>query len=375
LVTFAARPFRVLIGLSSKNDDASGSEALVMSLDEVKTKAKEYLEDCFLDPSKFSLKLAEFFSFTFDNYESMDSEAKAYVDSLQGGYIGLFSKGVDRLPEGPERRNLKRLVALARGKHFKAENLAKSLSSAPEYEFPIIQEAEPVFFAALQHLLDVLYDATSASHRGVARFSAISLMYWVVDELQVAFHLAQRKYASQAYAHVRIVYEHLDKVALFHKYPKWADVWASGNSKANMNELKPSAVRQKLGLPKFDPVYSFFSEMGTHGTFRGVQDRVAKRVKPEGTGIAVSVWVGGIPRKDQVVQSICACIFAVVSSLLVAQEVFQDRLNMEEAVQVLQCSIDQSIEFLKTYLVGWAQESGFDVTELLNHLMKKPSFI
>lgn len=348
-----------------------------MKLEEVKAKAAECLSEGFLDPGKFSAKLGEFIRYAFAHYESMDDEAKAYVDRAQEGIIGMIAGQIERLPDGPQRRSLVRQVALARGKHLKAEGLTRSLSAAPAYELPIIQKAEPVFFGVLQHLLDVLHDATTASHRGAAQFSAISLLFWVVDELLVAFHLAQRKYATQAYSHIRTVYDNLEKVELFYKHPEWADVWASEDEKAKLRELKPSAVRMKLGKPRFDPLYSFFSEVGTHGTFRGVQGRVAKRVKANSSddgGIGVRVWVGGIPREDQIVMSISSCIFAVVSSLLTAVEVFHARLNEEDAARMLQTAIEQSVEFLQEHFVNWAEKNGFDVTELLYSIQKKPSF-
>ena len=154
-------------------------------------------------------------------------------------------------------------------------------------------------------------------------------------------------------------------------------MWASEDEKAILRELKPSAVRMKLGKPRFDPVYSFFSEVGTHGTFRGVQGRVAKRVgvdRRDDGGIGMSVWVGGIPREDQIVMAVSSCIFAVVSSLLTAVEVFHDRLNEEEAVRMLQTAVEQSGEFFREHFVNWAEQSGFDVTELLQSIQKKPSF-
>jgi hypothetical protein len=349
-----------------------------MNLEEIKTKAAEYLSEGFRDPSQFSTKLGEFLIYSFGEYENMDADAKAYADRVHEGIIGMFADGIERLPDGIQRRELLRLIASAQGKHFKAENLAKSLSAAPEYQYPIIQKAEPVFFGILQQLLDVLHDATNGSHSGVARFSAVSLFFLNVDELLVAFHLAQRKYSTQSFSHARNIYENLNKIELFHKEPKWADIWASEDQKAIYRELRPLAVREKLGKPKFDPVYSFFSEVGTHGTFRGVQGRVAKR-ETKDTGepvqIGVRVWVGGVPREDQLVISVSACIFAVVSCLVLATEVFIERLNEEEVLHILQAAVDRSADFLKEHFVGWADARGFDVTEMLEAIQKKPSIL
>jgi hypothetical protein len=340
--------------------------AMTVSLIEVKAKAAQCLSEGLSNPAKFSAKLLEFFNYGFDHFESMDGEAKAYFEHSREGLIDLCAEQINRIPDGRHRRNLARSVAMARGRHLKAENLARSLSGPPTYKFPIIQKAEPIFFSLLQSLLDVLHDATEQSHSGAARFATIALHFWVVDELQVAFHLAQRKYATQAYSHMRTVFDLLEKIELFHKYPKWAEVWASEDKKAIREELSPAAVRTKLGQAKFNPVYSFFSEVGIHGTFQGVQGRVSKRRKDkESEGIAVSMWVGGIPREDQVVFSISSCIFTAVSALLTAFDTFQDHLNEEDVREIIEVSIKQATKFLKEHFVGWAREAGFDVTELL----------
>ena len=343
-----------------------------INLNELKASAAEFLLQGLSNPTTFSAKLSEFFDFCFKNYDSMDDDAKAYFDNVSVGMLGILEENIKRLPDGAQRRKLARSVAMAGGKHLKAENIMRSLSEPPDYGFPIVQKAELVFLRLLQNLLDILHDATTTSHTGTAKFATIALQYWTVDELQVAFHLAERRYATQAYSHIRTVFDLLEKIELFHRQPKWAEVWASEDEKAIRKELSPKAVRQKLGQAKFNPVYSFFSEVGIHGTFHGVQARVSKRTRTdENAGVGVSIWVGGIPREDQLVFAISSCIFAVVSTLLTAVDTFQDRLNEEDAFEIIQASVKQSTAFLKEYFVGWAGKAGFDVTELLEAFRKE----
>lgn len=141
-------------------------------------------------------------------------------------------------------------------------------------DLPIIAAARATFTTILQHLLDVLFDVTRHSYEGVANFGKIGLFYWTVDELLAAFHLAQRGLTSQSYAHVRTVFEIRDKIELFEQQPKWAELWVKGTEQEVWKELRPAEVRKKLGEPKYDPIYSFFSELGVHGSFRGLQARV-----------------------------------------------------------------------------------------------------
>src|SRR5208282_5002630 len=109
------------------------------------------------------------------------------------------------------------------------------------------------------------------------------------------------------YGHLRTVYDLLEKVELFLKQPRWADVWAGGDKKKILKELSPGEVRAKLGKPKFDLAYSMLSELGSHGTFEGVRRRVVKK-PTQNNRPQVGIWVGGVPWDSEVVVSISFCV-------------------------------------------------------------------
>lgn len=138
----------------------------------------------------------------------------------------------------------------------------------------------------------MLWDATRESQHGVAQFATLGLLYWTVDELTAAFYLAERRYTTQAYAHLRTVHDLLDKAELFFQQPEWADVWGSDDKGTILRELKPGAVRKKLGRPSFDPIYGFFTELGTHGTFEALRKRVTQKEKKEDR-TQVAMRIGG----------------------------------------------------------------------------------
>jgi hypothetical protein len=86
----------------------------------------------------------------------------------------------------------------------------------------------------------------------------------------------------QSYNHLRTVHDLLDKAELFFHHPKWADVWGGSDKQKILTELSPGSVRKKLGRPKFDPIYGFSTELGTHGTFESLRKRVTQTGKEQG---------------------------------------------------------------------------------------------
>ena len=114
----------------------------------------------------------------------------------------------------------------------------------------------------VQSVLDLLFDVTREAQHGAGQFASLSMLYWTVDELNVAFYLSERKYTTQAYGHIRTVHYLLDKAEVFFQEPQLAMLWGGADKKKILSELAPGAVRVKLGKPKFDPIYDFFTERG-----------------------------------------------------------------------------------------------------------------
>lgn len=78
------------------------------------------------DVASLQSKLAEFFKYNLENYENLTEEAKSYVDSV---LERLARAAVAATPEGAEKREMQRLLGLAEGEHFKAEDLLKGFES------------------------------------------------------------------------------------------------------------------------------------------------------------------------------------------------------------------------------------------------------
>lgn len=66
-----------------------------------------------------------------ENYDSLDDEAKKYVDRTTENLKAVIQKAIEALPEGEQKRQALRQLGLAEGEHFRAEALLGLLESPP----------------------------------------------------------------------------------------------------------------------------------------------------------------------------------------------------------------------------------------------------
>jgi len=199
-----------------------------------------------------------------------------------------------------------------------------------------------------------------------------SISYWIIDELISAFHLAQRAFTNQAYGHIRTGYEILDLIELFDVQPEWAKLWVSGDEQKTWAELRPAAVRKKLGEPKFDPMYAFFSELGSHGTFRGLQARgggIQNEIKDV---TRIKLFVGGTPQVHHIVWTNSLCVYTALALLVKMTRVFAAYLNAEEIKGVLVADSKANANYFIEYFVEWAKAEGLDYQAALEFLSEAP---
>ncbi len=97
------------------------------------------------------------------------------------------------------------LVAVMKRKHHRAENFLKGLGRPLPVPLPVAEAGKPIFVETVQSVLDLLFDVTREAQHGAGQFASLSMLYWTVDELNVAFYLSERKYTTQAYGHIRTV--------------------------------------------------------------------------------------------------------------------------------------------------------------------------
>src|SRR5271157_2732523 len=112
--------------------------------------------------------------------------------------------------------------------------------------------------------------------------------------------------------------------------------------------------------------------MGSHGSFAGMQARIAHRGKDEDGALKVVVWVGGVPREEQIVFSISWAMMTAVSVLGSAIAAFEQRLRVEEAPELLKAGMDTVAEYHRRHFVPWAQERGLSVEGMVALFDKTP---
>jgi hypothetical protein len=325
------------------------------------------------DPTGLQGKFWQFMQCSIEDYDQLDEEAKSYIDNGFAALQKIARTIADKLPEGLEKRQTLRQLGLAGGGHFQAENLISILDSPPQHVLPILPAARQAFAQLLQRTLDVLFDATRHTHEGLANFAKIGLCYWAIDELLAASHLAQRAFTNQSYAHIRTDYEILDLIELFDRQPEWAELWMTGDDKEVWSKLRPSAVRKKLGAPKVDFMYSFLSEHGSHGTFRGLQARSLKFVRQGDEGSkGFKIWVGGSPIVHHIVWTNSLCVYTVLQLLVKSARIFAAYLDAEEMKGVLQTSGEVTGQFFRQHYVGWAKDAGLNYEPVLEFLNNAP---
>lgn len=320
-------------------------------------------------PERFRDKFKEILDFAVANESSMDAEANAYFNNFLDTIASLFERATSNLADSPDKRKMLRLIAGVRRKHHKAKTFLKRLGMPYPVPIPIVEAARPIFLDAQQSVIDLLWDSTQQPQHGVAQFATLGLFYWTVDELTVAFYLAERRYTTQAYGHLRTVHDLLEKAELFFYHPACADVWASGDKKKILKELSPGAIRRKLGRPEFDPVYGLFTELGTHGTWEALRKRVTQTGTKEDRA-QVAMRIGGTPWVSEVEMTVVGCILTAFSTLLSIAKIYEDRLHRQEAAAIVRARFEQQCKFLDEHVLEPRRRDGIDTSALTETLGK-----
>jgi hypothetical protein len=347
---------------------------MTITLAQLKVQLQQlFAESDTANASQLQAKFWEFMQYSIEHYDVLDEDAKSHIDRVFKELEKAAKTVADALPDGPEKRQMMRQLSLAGGGHFLAENLIAILESPGQRIHPILAAARQAFTQLLQKTLDVLFDATRHTYEGPANFAKIGLCYWAIDELLAAFRLAQCAFTNQSYAHIRTDIEILDLVELFDKQPKWAQLWATGNDREVWKNLRPAAVRRKLGTPEQDPMYSFLSEHGSHGTFRGLQAR-SLRIEREGAEEKKSfrIWVGGSPMVQHIVWTNSLCVYIALRLLVKCISTFSGYLNADEIENVLETSSEITGQFFREHYVGWAKDEGLKYEPVLEFFDKPP---
>lgn len=340
---------------------------MTISEKELQGFTQQKLAEASQDPSLILPKLTEVVQWGFEN--ALDDSGKAYLDKLMETLAAMIEAGLEGAPDTPEKRKLLRGIALVRRKHHSAENFLRGLGRALQKPILVAEAAKPIFLSTLQAVLDLLFDATRKPQRGAGQFACLSMLYWAVDELSVAFYLSERKYTTQAFGHLRTVHDLLDRAEVFHKQPELAEIWGGTDKKKILKELSPGSVRVKLGKPRFDSVYDFLTERGAHGTFTAVQKRTTQKLDADGNR-SVAIRLGGTAFDGEVDVAVSACIVTALGALMRAAVIYRERLNEAETASVLVARAVATRDFLKANFPEFLKRHGRKMDESIEELIR-----
>ncbi len=286
--------------------------------------------------------MQEYFHQLAVHESELTPEAREYSNLVWDTMFRSWNESLSRFPDSVDKRRTARLLATATGEHPLSTHHFERLCS-PKLQ-PGAEDALVIDF--MQHTLDMLHDLTTGGTlSGVARISIATLLYLAVDEVAAGLHLARCTYSTQANAHVRAVFEILDKAELFHREPKWADVWASGDERDAWRELRPEKVRSELGRTKRDVLFSHLSNTGTHATFTSLQRRTNAE-RDESGKLTIGIAVGGVKREEEQLFSLAGCVVAAALMVLRTAVLLNASLNEKEAHAIIQDTKRRTDQFI-----------------------------
>lgn len=331
---------------------------MAVDLEQVLNKRNEFFSTGL--PTEESFKL--FVQWLAANEVNLSSEALEYFDQILINFSKVAEKNIENMPESPEKRRAIRTAASIGGTHFKADGLLRGLEKEPKDPDPTLTEWSAVILKIHQTILDLLFDVTLMSKRQKQPIVFIGMSYACIDELTAALHLARHHYYAQASSHLRTVLESFERMELFAKHPEFIEIWAGDDKAKILKELKPSAVRKKLGRPSFDPLYGFLSEQGTHPTFEMFKGRTGRGPSDDGTA---RVFVAGTPFVH--VRIIHFSLALIVGNLVIGKiaSLFEGIYNREECASLILERSKEVKAFLERHFVPWANENSLEVEEFL----------
>lgn len=309
--------------------------------------------------------IGEFAKYIGEHITDLTPEAEEIVEKFWAVLKPEVDAAVQRLPDTPEGRQIKRLFARTEGKHWDAEGLVRGLEASVDPKHPVVGAARPLFLRHFQVYLDLLWDVAQHTHEGPADVVRMVMFALAADELLVAFHTGQRGYASQAYAHVRTVFEAMNLVELFTRRPEEADVWVSADNKTKYHEFRPIAVRMKLHEKRWDPIYGWLSEQGTHVTWDTIRNRAAfSRSRRSDEPGQIGLWVGGAPFVHNYMFATYLCLHALVMVMFKLAAVFNRYMNIKEAKELLRSASADLTQFVLDHYVPWAKGENLQTADI-----------
>jgi hypothetical protein len=300
-------------------------------------------------------------------YDDFDDEARAEADRILTRAIEIGAANararIARLEDGPEKRSMARVLARTDGAHVTAYDLMAVLERKTQQTAPVVAAAVPVFACALQVCADLLFDARIpgvASRRDIVLHG---LFMGLVDELMTAFHLAQRAFAGQAYAHLRTVEEVLDAMDVLVSdaglLDRWLDATAPDAERAVFKVIR-QRVGSEVSTADSKKLYAFLSALGPHFQSRSLQ----ARMEVENVGDASTATISFVGSPHQLEAANVLTVRAAVATAHQVARVFATVLQKDDVTAQLASCQSKLVEFMCTHLLPVASQMRLTVEEI-----------
>lgn len=293
-------------------------------------------------------------------YDDFDADARREADRILDGAIQIGTANARRqigsMPEGADKRSIARLIAQTEGGHVRAHDLMAMLEGKTAQTAPVVSASVGPFACALQVCADFLFEARRTAPSGKRDIVLHGLFMGLLDELLASFHLAQRAFASQAYAHLRTVEEVLEGIDLLTGdaalLDKWIDATTPEGERAIFKTIR-SRVGQGLATDDSRKLYAFLSALGPHSQFRSVQARTALKQEEDGSRTATVFFLGSP------MQTEAANVLTVRSAVAIAHSVaraFSGALLVDDVNRELNQCRQALAELVQAHLIPVAEQ-------------------
>jgi hypothetical protein len=310
-----------------------------------------------------------------ERYEDFDPAARREADRIIDGFIEMGAANAKQkitgMEDGAEKRSLARMIARSDGTHVRAHDLVAVLEGKTSQKAPVVSESAEAFVAALQVCADFLFEARRDQIKNGKRDVVLhSLFMGLLDELLAAFHLAQRAFTGQAYAHVRTVEEVLEGIDVLLGDAVLFERWLAATSPDDERQVFKTVrgrVGQNLMTADSKKLFAFLSALGPHAQFRSVQARTALQEDEDGERSATVFFLGSPMQVET------ANVLTVRAAVALASDVaraFTGALLKEDADKELGNCRSRLAALVRTHLLPVAEQmqlTAAEVEQVLAH--------
>ena len=309
----------------------------------------------------------QFSQFLLANYIYLNDDGRALADVLSDKIIAEYERVMVGAPDTKEIRQLKRHLKGARGQRLSAAAYIKSLRELPEDPPEFYIAARGLFEKHLQHLMDLWTDVVQGNTlSGARQFCDAGLAGICIEEFLVAFHLLQHAFANQGLAHMRVVREALDYMELFKKFPQRVEVFIGDDEKKKWEHLTPKQVRTTLQKDEIAAdFYKLYCEVGSHPTFRALQERVKRLVKAGEARPSFRMTIGGTLKSSTHWLMTMPVIFLTMTELATKiVDSFPQFLNEDDCRHKINEMVESFQMFQEEHIFKPISDGGGDISKI-----------